>query len=64
MRKGKLGGGHFGWIPRGMGSFKGKPVCENTSEKNAVIDKLQESDVQEVAEEKDLFDELIEAMNV
>jgi hypothetical protein len=37
-------------------------VSQNT-EKNAVNGRLPETDVQEVEEEKDLYDELIEAMN-
>ena len=57
LRKGRLGEGNFGWIPRGMG----KHVCE--SEIFPIKDQQQESDSREIDEEKDLYDELIDAMN-
>ena len=55
--KGMLGEGEFGWMPRG----KGKYVCE--SESFPVEDQQQQSDSNEIEEEKDLYDELIDAMN-
>ena len=64
LRKSKLGGRKFGWSPRGMGSFKDKPVCENIPGNNPADDQnVPESDVQVVEEEKDMYEELIEAMN-
>ena len=57
LRKGRLGEIKFGWMPRGMG----KHVFE--SEIFPIKDEPQESDAEEIEEEKDLYDELIEAMN-
>jgi hypothetical protein len=57
LRKGRLGEGNFGLMPRGMGQH----VCE--SEIFPIKDQQQESESREIDEEKDLYDELIDAMN-
>ena len=58
LRNGMLGEGNFGWKPRGMGK---QHVSE--SESFPVEDQQQQSDSKEIEEEKDLYDELIDAMN-